>query len=691
MRLKQFLSGPCGLGWEEVQLFLECLAARSYSREFTKRLLDVAFDGNSRWRFRCVVIGFLQHQVLMLEESDHEEYAYLFDQLSLLDPQSNERTLKAAVLKEGYTTREFCGFVTEFRRRLERHRFVFQGLRGLNTTQTAVTSVMHFASSECHLALARHIFAAREVVPRLHEDMRASRGIPSPFPEADGFIDEEVERMLTALPAYEAEIVRELNESSEVYWVSDHTSERINALVEYPLTTVVLVVKPPGSSLEIELKRAGHKGRRAPIGVRYLNSNGRTVPASHRLDGASRGWSLHFDARASALFSRIYRIVAGEEAKVPLITSIKSIYEVPVEEEMYHMIDFYSSPEVFDEDFEGIQESMQKAAKAFTKELGSEVPSMPGPMGDIAQFIHQTTPSVAVVLGTTAFRLDKLACYLSEEGPKVYFKKGLGVQPSKPEARRFADDLLLEILGVVDFGDLRYDSHANYIERVLHGNRKRADEMYLKSLKAAGEIWGAFFALGSHSHGEAFVPRNVGLRSVWKAGEWTVEIVFMDHDDTYVPGKRIKNYKPRAIVSSLKAESRYVVHERVCSLSKSNIQEHLGLIYGVGRKVRKEGAGLIRKSIQTSYRRTLKAAKKDPLMRECYHESYLAQLLVWDRCATLFLRAKKEGSNAKAAIEPVVRYLKRKKFSKEMIAEYSGALRHNSRFLNHFSDVFLGR
>ena len=88
-------------------------------------------------------------------------------------------------------------------------------------------------------------------------------------------------------PRYESGIVRELARNARVFWVRDDTSSRINSLVEFPLGTVALVVKPPGSSLEIELKRAGM--RRRPLDALFEEGI-YPVPYSHRIQGGSPGW-----------------------------------------------------------------------------------------------------------------------------------------------------------------------------------------------------------------------------------------------------------------------------------------------------------------------------------------------------------------------------------------------------------------
>ena len=86
------------------------------------------------------------------------------------------------------------------------------------------------------------------------------------------------------MPDYEARILRLLTRDSLAYWVADATSSEINSLVEYPLTTVVLVLKLPGSHVELEIKRAGGRGVN-PLGVvssRRRQHRARLTPARRR-------------------------------------------------------------------------------------------------------------------------------------------------------------------------------------------------------------------------------------------------------------------------------------------------------------------------------------------------------------------------------------------------------------------------
>ena len=190
--------------------------------------------------------------------------------------------VRDAVLAEGYTTTELHGFVRELRRRLSRASGVLGRLRGRRTAAGALRDLLLYARKECKLVLARYLFRPEEVAEHILSQVRTSRGMPSPFPEQPFHMREEAQRALSALPEYEARILHRLGQGHPILWVSDRTSSEINSLVEYPLTTVVLVLKPPGSDLELEIKRAGCRGDRL-LGIVYDRDGSRSpVPPARR-------------------------------------------------------------------------------------------------------------------------------------------------------------------------------------------------------------------------------------------------------------------------------------------------------------------------------------------------------------------------------------------------------------------------
>ncbi len=169
---------------------------------------------------------------------------------------------------------------------------------------------------ECKISVARYLFTPEEVVERIIGQLRTSKGVPDLDRAQPSHISDDVAHTLELLPRYEAEILRRLSSAPIIYWVAEATSSEINSLVEYPLTTVVLVVKPPGSALEFEIKRAGR--RRGPaLGVVY-ERNGSIVPPPHRLDGGSMlSFLRHEASRRLDVLNPLSPRARGGRADVP--------------------------------------------------------------------------------------------------------------------------------------------------------------------------------------------------------------------------------------------------------------------------------------------------------------------------------------------------------------------------------------
>ena len=75
-------------------------------------------------------------------------------------------------------------------------------------------------------------------------------------------------------------------------------------------------------------------------------------------------------------------------------------------------------------------------------------PPIPGDYGLTAQFSALAGPAQATICGSSSFRLDLVAKYLSADGPDEYFRRGLQIDYEDLDAKRLADDLLDEVLGV---------------------------------------------------------------------------------------------------------------------------------------------------------------------------------------------------------------------------------------------------
>lgn len=653
------------------------LETPSYARPLALELLDAAGSAGAPWELRRVAALMLQSQVLRLSPRALAEFRLLCDRLGLCE--AGAERVRDSVLAEGFTATEPRAFARQLRARLSRALGVLAPLWEGKATPAALRDFFAYARRECRLDLARYLFTPEEVVERILSQVRSSRGAPHPFPRKHAYIQEEARRAFAGLPAYEAEILQRLGEGHRIFWVSERTSAEINALVEYPLTTVVLVVKPPGSDVEIEIKRAGCRGDGGDrlLGVVY-ERGGEEVPPAHRLAGGSMGGSLHYDARSSSFVARLYRAAHGTEPPLSRSVAVRSIYGVPIDGREEHICDYFTHEWAFGESFQEARGALRESIEAFVEEA-NRPPDLSGELGETMRFLHCVTPSQGLLVHTSSFRLDKLALYLSAEGPDRYFRQGLGHEPGPGEAKRFADELLEEVLGVYMPPGVPYRSHETYVKAALAlpVNRGRADRVYLDLMRQIGTFWGTLYAAGGCTWGESFVARNVGLRSRWEDGQWRVRILFMDHDRMRVGRDHL--FQPQKMLRGMWEDQRYILGDGVGrgSSGKGEVG-FLGEIYRAAPEVVRAGRLALRAAARSSYRKTLPVMAGHPEVRPLFRRSFLRESVHWDEVMRTLPSLRRAGGDLREALRP---FLVRRDYEPERIDPYLETVEEHAAFL----------
>ena len=611
------------------ELLDDFLGRHSYDERFCKKLITLSKQRTGvPWNLRRLAILILEHQILKLDPDDLNSFDSLLVQLDLKAP-GLDRPLSKSVLKEGYSSTALRRFVPEFRRKLERLNRVHDRIRGKRTSTAALRDFINVSREHCKLALARYLFTPEEVVEEIFHVVQDSDGVKDLDLSEAKFINDEIERSIELLPDYEAEILRRLRETSRIYWVSDKTSARLNSLVEYPISTVVLVIKPPGSEIEFEIKRAGLRGENS-LDVVCFRGNA-WVPPSHRLNGGCMQWLLRYEANASTTISRAYRHVHGEEAPVPAYTERTSIYSIPTRNGEVWTMDYFTDRRRFGGRFTQMRAAMRDSVAAFDNEGHGRLPDLPDGLGLTAQFVGQVTPAQSILTGTSAFRLDKLDSYLSDRGPEQYFKKGLGVTYSNEDARHLADTVLEEVLGVYHPPDVAYKNHEQYVAAAyaMVENRVRANEIYLSLVNQIAKFWGTLLGLRMCTRGESFVARNVGLKSFWEGGEWKVKIIFMDHDAVTHHCETEHFFYADSSIPTMALDESYIWSRNPRHFPTSDLG-YLQRIYRVGKTIDKKGDALARETLKDAYLKTRTALQTNQRLRSMFHKRFLARLLDWD-------------------------------------------------------------
>jgi hypothetical protein len=668
-----------------LRLLNAVFGGRGYERATALTLIGVGRGRTAEsWELRCLAILLLEHYMRRLSPRNLNEHKILVDSLGIKLSNSN---LRRDLLKQGYSQTKLKGFVAELRRRLARTDYLNSAISTPGASRDDWEDFLSLIKQESRLTLARYCFTPEEVASRIRDQVKISSGTKHVRDRHRQWFNRMGQRVMQQLPALESGIIRELARGERIYWVDDRTSSALNSLVEFPLTSAVLTIKPPGSHLEFEIKRAGVRGLRK-LNVISTRHDGTKAPPSHQLYGGSIGWLGRREAENASLFAYIYSLVHGKPAPICLTVQILSLRTLPIADKEAHIVDYLTCNKVFGEGFEQMRKSLRSCVDTLPPDSGIGVHNYDGPVGLTLQFLAQTGPQQALLINTTSFRLEQLALYLSEEGPKRYFDQGLGVAHTPADARRLADAVLSETLGVYDRPATHYRGYRDYVLSSLAANRPRADENFLECMRQAGEFWGTLLGVRGYSDGESFVTRNVGLRSAWERGRWSIRMLFMDHDDLFVLGKKKRYFWPyRAILGMYRDE----VHVIGRCLEGHQVKGEFGVlreIYDVNETTAEAGRNVLQRSMRQAYEETLRAVESKPELRELFFEPFISCLRDWDSVVRMYLEPPGGGDVWKARASD---YLRNKSYEPERIGNYLRSVDEHRDLLQRMAFLYQSR
>ena len=565
----------------------DLLRRERFDRSFALRLFAIARDRNESHELRCLASLALEHQFRVATR----EQAVLLLRSMDIDERADHIRIRIA-------------------RNETIHKRLRHGVAGLR-------AFLRHTRRECRLFFARYAFTPAEVVAAILLRTRTTPGSHDFPPLIHPCNVDEAAHARAMLPPYEREIVRLLIDAQVVYWVDTPTPSSLNALVEYPAGTVVLVVKPPGSDLEIELKRAGLRGPRA-LDVRYRDDAGVIAPLHHHLWGGSRRDYLRTEAANSALLARVHRLALGTEAPIPRFVTIRRIDSLPAAGgSTVSLLAHFHDP--------SRREPLQASLECLTNR-----PDLVTPLEfPVQRFLEAATPSQAIVIGTTSFRLERLREYLTDGVP-------FDGDP---------DELLDEIIDDYAPPPGTYRRHEDHVAAALAHNRAAADRTYISILGQIGRFWGAVLGMRGGSGGESFVVRNAGLRKIWSDHRWQVRFIAMDHDGMTVTGHRHRYYDAPKNVSAFILDQ---IHILGGPIGKNYFPGEVGAlkaIYRIPPEIASKGLAEFRAALCQSYAQTLHAMVTDPRIRELFHEDFLDTIREWDHAVVDFVRNARGGES----------------------------------------------
>jgi hypothetical protein len=676
-----------GTATRTFQFLQASLRQRDYDRDTAFAMLAA---GNGRsgesWIERSLALLLLENQLLRLAPDDLTEFDLILVGLGLKPETGWEIPVRASVLREGFTELSLRGFSLELIRRLSRLNRVHQPILRGECDRVAFEYFLRVARDVPKLTLARYVFGVQEIFDEIADKLLITQGVEDTISRlggqpATGWAEEPLDA-----PEFEMEILRKLCADRKIYWVSERCGSELNALVEYPLTSAVVVIKLPGSDFEIEIKRAGTRGPRLLDVI--TERNGREAPTSHRLFGGSLGWLAQRETSAAGIVSKIYRLVHGLESPCSRGVMNSSIVTVPANAGQTHILDYLTDEQQFGAGLQQTRAAMSECVESFPWDTGVARASYQGERGLTLQFIGQALPQQAVIFGSSSLRLDRIAVYLSDAGPEEYFRRGLGRSYALRDVRWLADSVLEEILGEVTIPPEGYVDYSQYVRDAFRvpENRRRADQNYLSVMRQVGEFWGTLLGVRGFSDGESFVLRNVGLKSVWKNGGWQIRIIFMDHDDLTVAGSRYQYLWPWRELSGMQRDQ---IHILGGPMGGEIIPGEVGAlknIYRVSPEVGAAGVKSLDGGLSAAYRRTQSQLAVNPELRGLFYPQFLEGFRDFDQLVPGFLET--DPSRVESWKDQAAGFLRTKHYDDELIGEYTKGICHFREFLERVSFLY---
>lgn len=667
--------------------FMEAvLNSRGYSRDVAMMLLEAARSGSPHaWHERCLATLLFENQLLKIDAADLAEYGLLFAELDLIVEAGGQPPVLSSVLDDGFSSTELAVFIRELRARLDRLGRVHRRIEASPETEETRQYLARVANEPTKLTVARWILSPEEVAAEIVAALSVGRGVETTLARIGATASVWTDRPVRA-PRFEQSVLRILCAERKTYWATPACSQELNSLVEYPLTSAALAIKLPGSDVEIEIKRAGSRGARL-VNV-ITERNGTVAPLSHRLFGGSIGWLAQRETIAAGLFSTIYRLVNGGESPCSETVQNNALVTLPFAEGETHLLDYLSDGTVFGEGFEATRDSMRSCAEAFPSDTGVRRALYSGPQGETLQFIAQSLPEQAILVGSSSFRLDRLLLYLSDLGAEHYFRDGLKTDYDATGAQWLADTVLEEILGavagpVVPFGDYATYMRDNF---AIPENRQRADAIFVSLMEQIGTCWGTLLAVRGFSDGESFVLRNVGLRSCWRNGAWRVRVIFMDHDDLTVAGSRYPHLWPWREASGMGMDSIHILGGKMGDDWIPGDAGALRQIYRVNAEVADAGEEALKVAARTAYRKTQSVLMSNEELRGLFGPTFLNAIRDFDELVPGLLDADTEEIESWKM--QAARQLRAKGYKEELVSEYVRAIVHFREFFERTSFLY---
>jgi hypothetical protein len=183
----------------------------------------------------------------------------------------------------------------------------------------------------------------------------------------------------------------------------------------------------------------------------------------------------------------------------------------------------------------------------------------------------------------------------------------------------------------------------------------------------------------------------MGLKSSFAGGEWTSQLLSMDHDNLHIPDDEEEVFWAQGALRTAVLDESFIRGNpgRPKQIPRSALF-FLEQIYQVRETERARNHDRLNEAMAIAYRRTSQALEGDPNVRRLFSKSYLTHLRDWNVVVTDYLATVPEGDAAefKAWKHRTQAYLTERKYGK-VVENYCRALEKHGDFVRRYSFLYL--
>ncbi|MGA9998480.1 MAG: hypothetical protein WBP93_23905, partial [Pyrinomonadaceae bacterium] len=201
-------------------------------------------------------------------------------------------------------------------------------------------------------------------------------------------------------------------------------------------------------------------------------------------------------------------------------------------------------------------------------------------------------------------------------------------------------------------------------------------------------FWGTLLAVRGSTNGESFVPRNVGLRSVWANGQWQLKLIFLDHDNLNLADSSVKNFQALGAHASTSLDELFIwgVYDGV--RHTTGAVDCLETIYRTGPATSQQGRDSLHRAMAEAYSQTQSALATNTKLRQFFHPLFVERIRDWDIIVRSYLQIKDDPPRLAIWKDEMLDKFMQNGHDKNVILEQLIAAERYSMFLERYSFLY---